>query len=103
MVAGMVPVSSGHWAKGVVQPGKIFQGVSHTQFVTEAHRTNKNTHTLIHKDTLQKVTNQTVMILDCGRELEYQERTYIRIWRMSPGQDSNPGPPCCKALALPTN
>ncbi|MEQ2285616.1 hypothetical protein AMECASPLE_033795 [Ameca splendens] len=42
---------------------------------TQIQRTNNHANTLIPKSNLERPLNLTVMFLDCGRKLEYQERT----------------------------
>ncbi|MEQ2305604.1 hypothetical protein AMECASPLE_039504 [Ameca splendens] len=68
-------------------------------------------HTLIHtpKGNSERPINLTGMSLDCGRKPEYPVRTHTctgstyKLHAERPhGRESNPGPSCCKATALPT-
>ncbi|MEQ2225295.1 hypothetical protein ILYODFUR_016024, partial [Ilyodon furcidens] len=71
VVGKLVPISSGLWAGGWVHPG---QG----QSIAGQHRQDKQpcTHSFMPKGNLERPINITVMFLDCGRKLEYLERTH---------------------------
>ncbi|MEQ2298014.1 hypothetical protein AMECASPLE_000853 [Ameca splendens] len=92
------PISSGHQAIGRVHPGQV---TSPSQGSIETQSAVNHANTLIPQDNLERPKNLTVMLLDCGRKLEYLDRTHActgRTCRKSSGGDSNPGAACCKVL-----
>ncbi|MEQ2159747.1 hypothetical protein GOODEAATRI_026379 [Goodea atripinnis] len=87
---------------GGVHPGQVpntSQGNTDTQPCT---------HTFILNGNQERQIDQTVTFSDCGRKLEYLERTHActgrtcKPCRKTPGQELNPGCFCCKAAVLPT-
>ncbi|MEQ2226409.1 hypothetical protein ILYODFUR_027176 [Ilyodon furcidens] len=84
------PISSSLWAGGGVHPGQV------------ASPSQGNTQPTNHtpKGNLERPVNLTGMSLDCGRKLEYQERTYACTGRTCKLHAERPS--CCKATVLPT-
>ncbi|MEQ2237676.1 hypothetical protein ILYODFUR_025561 [Ilyodon furcidens] len=78
VMVGLEPISNGHWARSGIQPGQV---TSPSQGTKDTHKTNNHVHTHTSKSKLERPINLTVMLLDCGRKLEYLERIHARSGR----------------------
>ncbi|MEQ2256432.1 hypothetical protein ILYODFUR_024129 [Ilyodon furcidens] len=73
VVRKLVPISSSLWAGGGVHPGQV---AIPSQGNTDTQDKQPCTHSFTPKGNVEKPVNLTVMFLDCGRKLEYPERTH---------------------------